>query len=176
MKVHICKYSNSHIATMEHSSSSSFTDLVNSSLPSSNPQNTNTQQHGFQPHMPTIFPPHQYDPRSFPPHYFPQHFNPFGVVQPGYQRFPSSNYHHGIPFHGNFYGGDRGANPSSPAGSAIIFAVGGSIGEGSSSPFGVREADMNFCPGLNLVYTDCMSVSNHRLHVTLHYLSLAVHR
>jgi len=92
-----CKHSNSHIATTEHSSSSSFTNLMNSSIPSSDPENTNTQQHGFQPHQPMIFPPHQYDPRSFPPPFYPQNFNPFGV-QPGYHQFPSSNYHHCIPF------------------------------------------------------------------------------
>jgi hypothetical protein len=55
IKVHICKYSNSYIATMEHFFSSNFTDLVNHSLQSSNSQNTNTQQHGFQPYMPMIF-------------------------------------------------------------------------------------------------------------------------
>ena len=70
-----CKYSNSYMATIEHSSSSSFTNLMNSSIPSSDPENTNTQQHGFQAHQPMIFPPHQYDPRSFPPPFYPQNFN-----------------------------------------------------------------------------------------------------
>ena len=124
-EVYTCKHSNSHIATTEHSSSSSFTNLMNSSIPSSDPENTNTQQHGFQPHQPMIFPPHQYDPRSFPPPFYPQNFNPFGV-QPGYHQFPPSNYHHGIPFHSNFYGGDMAVNLSSPPGSSSMFAAGAS--------------------------------------------------
>ncbi|CAL4920607.1 unnamed protein product [Urochloa decumbens] len=117
---------------MENSSSPSFTNLLNSSIPTSDPQSQPpTQQHGFQQHFPINFPPHQSRPMPLPPHYYPQNFNLY-VVQPGYP-FSSSSYQHGIPYNRNFYGGDM-VGPSSPVGSASMFAAGGSKGEGSASP------------------------------------------
>ncbi|KAF8708528.1 hypothetical protein HU200_029893 [Digitaria exilis] len=78
------------------------------------------------------FSPHQFA-RPFPPQYYPQNFNPFGV-QPSYHRqFPTSSYHHSIPFHGNFHHrGDMAGNPSSQVGSTSMFEV-GSRGEDSAS-------------------------------------------
>ena len=126
-------HSNSHIATMENHSTSSFTNLMNSEIQSSNPQNPNTQQQpSFPPHFPMNCPPHQFGPNPFAPQYYPPNFNPFGVQQ-GYQ-FPAASYQHGIPFPGNFHVGDMAGGPSSPIGSVAMFGVGGSRGEGSASP------------------------------------------
>ncbi|CAO2179440.1 unnamed protein product [Urochloa humidicola] len=123
---------------MENSFSSSFTNLLNSSIPTSDPQShPPTQQHGFHQNFPMNFPPHQLGRMPFPPYYYPQHINPNTYqpgVQPGYP-YQGSSFHHGIPFHGNFYGGDMAGSPSSPpVASASMFVVGGSNGEGSASP------------------------------------------
>ena len=83
-------HSNSHITTMENHSTSSFTNLMNSEIQSSNPQNPNTQQQpSFPPHFPMNCPPHQFGPNPFAPQYYPPNLNPFGVQQ-GYVPISSS--------------------------------------------------------------------------------------
>ena len=122
------KFTHANIQTHTYLQWSTLPRLVSQILwiPQSRAHILKTQTHNnmVSNHQPMSFSPHQYDPRSFPPSFYPQNFNPFGV-QPSYHQFPSSNYHHGISFHDNFYGGDMAANPSSPPGSCWCFKMPG---------------------------------------------------
>lgn len=108
-------------------SSSSFTDLLNSSNSSGNPENPTPQPNFPIPHYPMNYPPPQFAP-NFHSHYS-HTFNPF-VGQQNYPQFSSTQGGYGSPYQGYMMSQyPRPVGETSPVGSIPFFA--GSRGNSS---------------------------------------------
>jgi hypothetical protein len=119
---------------MDHSSSMSYTHMLNSSISSLDPQNTGSQPPNMDPshfHM-------NHSSSQFPPNlqqYNPYHVNPFLAQPRGHQFIPPPSGYQGIHYQGNVgqyshgaYGGYASNNPASPVPSMGYFSQAGGSG------------------------------------------------
>lgn len=122
-------------------SSSSFTDLLNSSnTRSANPENPTTQHQNFRSHqLPMIHPPPSQFAPSYHPHY-PYPFNPFGGQQ-NYPQFPSTPGSYGSPYQGNM--GQYPMTGSENLSFGSMPFSGGSQGQGGKSSRGDESSPVD---------------------------------
>lgn len=109
-------------------SSSSFTDLLNSSNTSPNPENPSTQHQSFPPtQLPMNYPPPQIPPGFHPQYTYP--FNPYGG-QPNYPQFSSTHGGYVSPYQGYMGQYPQAGSEMSPFG-YMPYSVGSREGNNS---------------------------------------------